>query len=120
MIMSTSESGDLFMNQIYRLCVCTGVYILSDEAEPLQMTSVLYSAGLNYQGGNPLRTEIRGLRASITALEALAQDQASQIAALKAQTAALEKAVRAVTAATAATAATANAVANPVTSPPLS
>lgn len=63
------------------------------------MTSVLYSAGLNYQGGNPLRTEIRGLRASITGLETLTQEQARDIAALKALTATLEKAVRAATAA---------------------
>ena len=73
------------------------------------MTSVLYSAGLNYQGGNPLRTEIRGLRASITALEALSQEQASQIAVLKAQTAALDKAVQAAAAAAAAATASASA-----------
>jgi signal transduction histidine kinase len=86
------------------------------------MTSVLYSAGLNYQGGNPLRTEIRGLRASITALEGLAQEQAKEIAALKALTAALEKSVRAASAASAsattASAAPASAAATVATTPP--
>jgi hypothetical protein len=77
------------------------------------MTSVLYSAGLNYQGGNPLRTEIRGLRASITALETLTQDQAKEIASLKAITAALEKAVRATAAATIAASASASAPSAP-------
>jgi hypothetical protein len=85
------------------------------------MTSVLYSAGLNYQGGNPLRTEIRGLRASITGLEALVQEQAKEIASLKAITAALEKAVRAATAVTAASAsaaASATSVTSVAATPP--
>lgn len=81
------------------------------------MTSVLYSAGLNYQGGNPLRTEIRGLRASITALEALTQEQAKDIAALKALTATLEKAVRAATASATASAASATVAASASAAP---
>jgi hypothetical protein len=86
------------------------------------MTSVLYSAGLNYQGGNPLRTEIRGLRASITGLESLVQEQAKEITSLKAITAALEKAVRATAAATIAVSASTSAPpappAVPTTTPP--
>ena len=35
-----------------------------------RMSSVLNGGGLNYQGGNPLRREIIGLRADITALQA--------------------------------------------------
>ena len=83
------------------------------------MTSVLYSAGLNYQQGNPLRTEIRGLRASVTALETLSQEQAKEIAALKALAATLEKAVRdAAAAAAAATAAAAAATATAAAAQP--
>ena len=72
------------------------------------MTSVLYSSGLNYQSGNPLRTEIRGLRASITELETLVREQSNQIAILKSQTAVLEKSVSRLSTATAATASAAS------------
>ena len=72
------------------------------------MTSVLYSSGLNYQSGNPLRTEIRGLRASITELETLVREQSNQIAILKSQTAALEKSVSRLSTATASAVASAS------------
>jgi len=35
------------------------------------MTSVLYGSGLNYQGSNPLRSEIRQIQASISDLRKL-------------------------------------------------
>lgn len=38
------------------------------------MTSVLYSSGLNYQAGNPLRTEIMGIRRELGELRKLIQD----------------------------------------------
>lgn len=40
----------------------------------IRMTSVLYSSGLNYQAGNPLRTEIMGIRRELGELRKLIQD----------------------------------------------
>ncbi len=36
---------------------------------PTEMTSVLYSSGLNYQGGNPIGREVRALKAEVDALK---------------------------------------------------
>ena len=47
-----------------------------------RMTSVLSMSGLNYQGGNPLRIMIEGLRRDIDALKKVTEDQAATIAAL--------------------------------------
>uniref|UniRef100_A0A6C0L5Q1 Collagen triple helix containing protein n=1 Tax=viral metagenome TaxID=1070528 RepID=A0A6C0L5Q1_9ZZZZ len=46
------------------------------------MTSVLSMSGLNYQGGNPLRNMIEGLRRDIDALKKVTEEQAATIAAL--------------------------------------
>jgi predicted nucleic acid-binding Zn-ribbon protein len=59
------------------------------------MTSVLYSAGLNYQGSNPLRTEIRGIRNEIDELRKLIINQADAINVLNTRLAASEKALKA-------------------------
>lgn len=37
------------------------------------MTSVLYSAGLNYQSGNPVRSEIMAVRREVDALRKLVE-----------------------------------------------
>lgn len=73
------------------------------------MTSVLYSAGLNYQGSNPLRTEIRGIRNEVEELRKLIINQADAINGLNTRLVATEKALKtAVAAATATTASTAS------------
>jgi hypothetical protein len=48
------------------------------------MTSVLYSAGLNYQAGNPVRTEINKLTNAIADLRKIVDEQGSEIRTLKA------------------------------------
>lgn len=63
------------------------------------MTSVLYSAGLNYQGSNPLRTEIRGIRNEVEELRKLIINQADAINGLNTRLAATEKALKAAVAA---------------------
>jgi hypothetical protein len=47
-----------------------------------RMTSVLSMSGLNYQGGNPLRNMIEGLRRDIDALKKVTEEQAATIAAM--------------------------------------
>ena len=42
--------------------------------DPTEMTSVLYSSGLNYQGGNPLGREVRALKADVETLKKLVED----------------------------------------------
>lgn len=37
--------------------------------ETTEMTSVLYSSGLNYQGGNPIGREVRALKADVEILK---------------------------------------------------
>uniref|UniRef100_A0A6C0APN9 Uncharacterized protein n=1 Tax=viral metagenome TaxID=1070528 RepID=A0A6C0APN9_9ZZZZ len=75
------------------------------------MTSVLYSAGLNYQGSNPLRTEIRGIRNEVEELRKLIVNQADAINGLNTRLVSTEKALKAATAAaTAPTATPANTV----------
>jgi len=64
--------------------------ILPDDADKFRfnntllsrMTSVLSMSGLNYQGGNPLRNMIEGLRRDIDALKKVTEEQAATIAAL--------------------------------------
>jgi uncharacterized coiled-coil DUF342 family protein len=51
------------------------------------MTSVLYGAGLNYQIGNPLRTEITKLNNGATELRNLVTAQRAEIDALRQQVA---------------------------------
>ena len=58
------------------------------------MTSVLYSAGLNYQGSNPLRTEIRGIRNEVTDLRTLVTKQSEVIDSLVSRLAAAEKSLK--------------------------
>lgn len=66
--------------------------ILPDDADKFRfnntllsrMTSVLSMSGLNYQGGNPLRNMIEGLRRDIDALKKVTEEQAATIAALSA------------------------------------
>jgi septal ring factor EnvC (AmiA/AmiB activator) len=62
------------------------------------MTSVLYSAGLNYQGSNPLRTEIRGIRNEVEELRKLIVNQADAINGLNSRLISTEKALKAATA----------------------
>lgn len=38
-------------------------------SNPTEMTSVLYSSGLNYQGGNPIGREVRALKLEVDALK---------------------------------------------------
>lgn len=47
------------------------------------MTSVLYSSGLNYQAGNPIRTEINKLTNSISDLRKLVEGQSSELTKLR-------------------------------------
>ena len=63
------------------------------------MTSVLYSAGLNYQGSNPLRTEIRGIRNEVEELRKLIINQADAINGLNSRLISTEKALKAANAA---------------------
>jgi hypothetical protein len=42
--------------------------------DPTEMTSVLYSSGLNYQGGNPLGREVRALKADVESLKKLVEE----------------------------------------------
>ena len=58
------------------------------------MTSVLYSAGLNYQGSNPIRTEIRGIRNEVTDLRTLVTKQAEVIDGLVTRLTAAEKSLK--------------------------
>lgn len=51
------------------------------------MTSVLYGAGLNYQIGNPLRTEITKLNNGATELRNLVTAQRAEIDTLRQQVA---------------------------------
>ena len=51
------------------------------------MTSVLYSAGLNYQASNPIRLENNRIRADLADLRALLVAQTADLALLKAQVA---------------------------------
>ena len=60
----------------------------------LEMTSVLYSAGLNYQGSNPLRTEIRGIRNEVEELRKLIIKQADVINGLNTRLLVTEKALK--------------------------
>ena len=60
------------------------------------MTSVLYSAGLNYQSSNPLRTEIRGIRSELEELRKLIVNQADVINGLNVRLVATEKTLKAV------------------------
>ena len=76
------------------------------------MTSVLYSAGLNYQGSNPLRTEIRGIRNEVEELRKLSINQADAINGLNTRLLATEKALKAAVAAIPATTATATTTSN--------
>jgi hypothetical protein len=76
------------------------------------MTSVLYSAGLNYQGSNPLRTEIRGIRNEVEELRKLIITQADAINGLNSRLIVTEKALKAANAS-----APANPVANQTTNP---
>ena len=54
------------------------------------MTSVLYSAGLNYQVGNPVRYEINKLTAAIDELRKVVEQQGTEITTLKEKIAHLE------------------------------
>ena len=56
-------------------------------ASVTEMTSVLYSAGLNYQTGNPLRTEITKLNNGLTELRNLITAQNAEISGLRQQVA---------------------------------
>ena len=42
--------------------------------DPTEMTSVLYSSGLNYQGGNPLGREVRALKSDVEMLKKLVEE----------------------------------------------
>ena len=42
--------------------------------DPTEMTSVLYSSGLNYQRGNPIGTEVRALKADVESLKKLVEE----------------------------------------------
>ena len=52
----------------------------------IRMSSVLTMSGLNYQGANPLRGMIEGLRKDVDALKKLTDEQAVTIAALTSAT----------------------------------
>ena len=56
-------------------------------ASVTEMTSVLYGAGLNYQIGNPIRTEITKLNNGATELRNLITAQTAEITALRQQVA---------------------------------
>ena len=64
---------------------------------PSEMTSVLYSSGLNYQASNPLRLELARIKTDITELRVLAATQTTEIGLLKAQLAVVNKSIAAVT-----------------------
>jgi hypothetical protein len=87
---------------------------------PSEMTSVLYSSGLNYQASNPLRLELARIKTDITELRVLAATQTTEIGLLKAQLAVANKGIAAASAAAAAaSASTANTVTNaPASSQP--
>jgi hypothetical protein len=55
------------------------------------MTSVLYSAGLNYQGGNPIGNQVRSVQSNVTDLRKLIDTQAIELNLLKAQHAVVRK-----------------------------
>jgi archaellum component FlaC len=55
------------------------------------MTSVLYSAGLNYQINNPVRIEINRLTSSINDLRKLVDTQSAELNLLRAKVNVLEK-----------------------------
>jgi hypothetical protein len=80
---------------------------------PSEMTSVLYSSGLNYQASNPLRLELARIKTDITELRVLAATQTTEIGLLKAQLAVANKSIAAVTTGTpVVNASTANTVTN--------
>lgn len=64
---------------------------------PSEMTSVLYSSGLNYQASNPLRLELARIKTDITELRVLAATQTTEIGLLKAQLAVANKGIAAIT-----------------------
>jgi septal ring factor EnvC (AmiA/AmiB activator) len=82
------------------------------------MTSVLYSAGLNYQGGNPIGNQVRSVQTSVTDLRKLIDAQTTDINLLKAQNAALDKDLKAATSAIAAINTKLNATTTPPTTTP--
>jgi hypothetical protein len=55
------------------------------------MTSVLYSAGLNYQGGNPIGNQVRSVQNNVSDLRKLIDAQAIELNLLKAQHAVVRK-----------------------------
>jgi hypothetical protein len=55
------------------------------------MTSVLYSAGLNYQGGNPIGNQVRSVQSNVSDLRKLIDAQAIELNLLKAQHAVVRK-----------------------------
>jgi molybdopterin converting factor small subunit len=55
------------------------------------MTSVLYAGGLNYQTGNPIRTEFGKVNNSVSELRKLVESQGSDIKLLKQRIDSLEK-----------------------------
>lgn len=63
------------------------------------MTSVLNLGGLNYQNGNPLRTEIQRINAGVVDLRKITDAQTVEINLLKVKIAVLERTVQAAAAA---------------------
>jgi flagellar capping protein FliD len=66
------------------------------------MTSVLYSAGLNYQGGNPIGNQVRSVQNNVSDLRKVIDTQTAEIALLKAQHTVLDRDIKSATAALAA------------------
>ena len=64
---------------------CAFVLCIIFSASVTEMTSVLYGAGLNYQIGNPIRTEITKLNNGATELRNLITAQTAEISALRQQ-----------------------------------
>ena len=66
---------------------CAFVLCIIFSASVTEMTSVLYGAGLNYQIGNPIRTEITKLNNGATELRNLITAQTAEISSLRQQVA---------------------------------
>ena len=56
------------------------------------MTSVLYGSGLNYQIGNPVRTEINKVNALVSELRKVVDAQGTELIYLRGRVTTLEKA----------------------------
>lgn len=56
------------------------------------MTSVLYGSGLNYQIGNPVRTEINKVNALVSELRKVVDAQGTELIYLRGRISTLEKA----------------------------